>query len=65
MENNYADCVIRWKDTNETENVIISLKGYDNNNIFFVCDSEEDFMSLVNGNGEDFVIEKYNFIENI
>ena len=38
-----ASCLIQWKDTLEKENVLISLDGHDNDQIFFVCHSENEF----------------------
>ena len=38
-----ALCVIMWNDTKETEEVLISIDGHDNDHIFFVCNSEKEF----------------------
>lgn len=64
MEHNFADCTIQWRDTLDLEIAIISLNGTDNENIFFTCNSEEEFLELAKeDNGEDFRIIGYNFLE--
>lgn len=59
-EPHYADCIIRWCDTLETEEVRIAL-AIDSDNehgdeIFFYCDSINDLKSLTNKGKEDFTI---------
>lgn len=64
MKHNYADCTIQWRDTQDLEAAIISLNGTDNANIFFTCNSEEEFAELTKeDNGEDFRIISYDFLE--
>lgn len=46
-----AECVIQWKDTKEKENVLISLDGHDNDMIFFVCQTEKEFLELYKTDG--------------
>ena len=53
MEQKTANCVIQWKNTKEKENVLISLDGHDNDNIFFICDSEDEFFHLCKTDGFD------------
>ena len=56
-----ALCVIMWNDTKETEEVLISIDGHDNDHIFFVCNSEKEFKELCKtGFGEFEVIEYEN-----
>jgi len=59
-EPHYADCIIRWNDTLETEEVRIALAmDADNENdddIFFYCNTLEDLKSLVDKGKEDFTI---------
>lgn len=63
MINKRAECVIRWKDTDESESVIFSLDGTDNDGIFFVCHSEDEFMSLTEDTtGEDFDILEFKLL---
>lgn len=54
---------IRWKDDNRIEeHLMISLDGYDDDTVFFVCDSPEKFWELLEeNNGEDFIIEDFEF----
>ena len=55
-----ASCIIRWNDTKETEEVLISLDGHDNDQIFFVCLSEEEFNELCVTDGfGDFQVTEY------
>ena len=51
-----ASCIIRWNDTKETEKVIVSLDGHDNDQIFFVCKNTSEFNELLENKGEDFEI---------
>jgi len=60
FEPHYADCIIRWKDDYNTEEVRIALsmdatteKDVD---IFFYCDTLEDMKSLAEIGSEDFCI---------
>ena len=65
MEQTYrfAECSVVWNDTKEQENVTISLDGSDGDNIFFVCQSLEEFNQLTSDrNGEDFDIVDFGFI---
>lgn len=65
MEQTYrfAECSIVWNDTKEQEEVTISLDGSDSDNIFFVCQSMEEFNALTSdGNGEDFAIVDFGFV---
>jgi hypothetical protein len=60
---NVAECTIVWKDSGEKENVIISLDGSDNDGIFFVCNSEEEFAQLTeDSSGEDFDIVTFKIL---
>lgn len=62
-EHKRAWCTIRWKDTGEQENVIISLDGSDDDSIFFVCDSGEEFANLTeDSSGEDFDIVEFKIL---
>ncbi|WP_455658834.1 hypothetical protein [Phocaeicola faecalis] len=60
IEPHYADCIIRWYDTLETEEARIALAMDSNNEkddeIFFYCDSINDLKSLTNKGKEDFTI---------
>lgn len=60
IEPHYADCIIRWCDTLETEEVRIALAMDSNNEkddeIFFYCDSINDLKSLTSKGKEDFTI---------
>lgn len=60
---------IKWKDSGQEENVIISLTlGYvenskKDNEVFFYCDGEKELKNLMKkDNGEDFVVLKYHKI---
>ena len=57
---NYADCVIRWRDTLETEEARIALAmdsdTEKDDEIFFYCDSLDDLKSLADKGGEDFTV---------
>lgn len=59
-EPHYADCVIRWHDTLETEEVRIALSmdsdTEKDDEIFFYCDSLNDLKSLTDKGMEDFSI---------
>ena len=59
-EPHYADCVIRWRDTLETEEARIALamdSGTEKDDeIFFYCDSLDDLKSLANKGREDFTV---------
>lgn len=59
-EPHYADCIIRWNDTLETEEMRIALAMDSNtekdDGIFFYCDSLEDLKSLADTGKEDFTI---------
>lgn len=59
-EPHYMDCVIRWHDTLETEEVRIALSMDSNtekdDEIFFYCDSLNDLKSLADKGREDFSI---------
>ena len=59
-EPHYADCVIRWHDTLETEEVRIALSmdpdTEKDDEIFFYCDSLNDLKSLADKGREDFSI---------
>ena len=59
-EPHYADCVIRWHDTLETEEVRIALSMDSDterdDEIFFYCDSLNDLKSLADKGREDFSI---------
>lgn len=59
-EPHFADCIIRWRDTLETEEARIALAMHPDNEkddeIFFYCDSLSDLKSLVNQGNEDFSI---------
>lgn len=64
MEIIVADCLIQWKEGKKLEHVLMSIDGYDDDNIFFVCNSKEEFERLSkNGNGEDFNIIRYTYIK--
>ena len=56
----YADCVIRWRDTLETEEARIALAmdsdTEKDDEIFFYCDSLDDLKSLADKGGEDFTV---------
>lgn len=60
FEPHYADCVIRWHDTLETEEVRIALSmdsdTEKDDEIFFYCDSLSDLKSLADKGKEDFSI---------
>ena len=60
IEPHYADCIIRWYDTLETEEARIALAMDSNNEkddeIFFYCDSINDLKSLTNKGKEDSTI---------
>ena len=55
-----ADCVIRWRDTLETEEARIALAmdsdTEKDDEIFFYCDSLDDLKSLADKGGEDFTV---------
>lgn len=57
------DAVIRWKDEDETENVVIALHaddGESEDDVFFYCETPEGLRELVNPeNGEDFVVTSF------
>lgn len=65
-KHNFAHTTIRWKDDGKEEEVTFKLSPYNefadkaiDGQIFFYCDSEEDYKELVhNGynNGQDFFI---------
>ena len=59
-EPHYVDCVIRWRDTLETEEVRIALAmdsdTEKDDEIFFYCDSLDDLKSLADKGGEDFTV---------
>lgn len=59
-EPHYADCVIRWRDTLETEEARIALamgSGTEKDEeIFFYCDSLDDLKSLADKGREDFSV---------
>ena len=59
-EPHYADCVIRWRDTLETEEARIALAMDSNtekdDEIFFYCDSLDDLKSLTGKGREDFTV---------
>lgn len=59
-EPHYADCVIRWRDTLETEEVRIALAmdsdTEKDDEIFFYCDSLDDLKSLADKGREDFTV---------
>lgn len=63
-KHNYAHTTIQWKDDYSEEEVVISLKPYNERikdkldyGIFFYCESEEDFERLKHyENGEDFIV---------
>ena len=59
-EPHYADCVIRWRDTLETEESRIALamdSGTEKDDeIFFYCDSLDDLKSLADKGREDFTV---------
>ena len=59
-EPHYADCVIRWRDTLETEEARIALamdSGTEKDDeIFFYCDSLDDLKSLADKGREDFTV---------
>lgn len=60
----YKSCTIQFKDSCNTEDVLISIgtpNPWDDEDIFFTCDSIEDLNSLENpNNGEDFYIISIN-----
>ncbi len=63
VKHNLAECTIVWKDSGEEENVIISLDGSDNDGIFFVCQSAEEFANLTEDcSGEDFDIVTFKIL---
>lgn len=59
-EPHYADCIIRWHDTLETEEARIVLAmdsdTEKDDEIFFYCDSVNDLKSLADKGKEDFAI---------
>ena len=59
-EPHYADCVIRWRDTLETEETRIALAmdsdTEKDEDIFFYCDSLDDLKSLADKGKEDFTV---------
>lgn len=59
-EPHFADCAIKWKDTQETVEVRIFLSSgvYDeiDDEIFYYCDGLHDFIALVGSGVEDFTI---------
>jgi hypothetical protein len=63
-KHNYAHTIIMWKDDCSKEEVVISLKPYNerindkvDEGIFFYCENEEDYERLQHyDNGEDFVV---------
>lgn len=59
-EPHYADCVIRWRDTLETEETRIALAmdsdTEKDDGIFFYCDSLDDLKSLADKGKEDFTV---------
>lgn len=59
-EPHFADCAIKWKDTQETVEVRIFLSSgvYDeiDDEIFYYCDGLHDFIALVGSGVEDFII---------
>ena len=56
----YADCVIRWRDTLETEEARIALAmdsdTEKDDEIFFYCNGLDDLKSLADKGGEDFTV---------
>ena len=56
----YADCLIRWRDTLETEEVRIALAMDSDTEmdeeIFFYCDSINDLKSLADNGKGDFAV---------
>lgn len=59
-EPHYADCVIRWRDTQETEEARIALAmdsdTEKDEELFFYCDSLDDLKSLADKGREDFIV---------
>ena len=59
-EPHYADCVIRWRDTLETEEVRIALSMDSDtkmdDEIFYYCNGVDDLKSLEDKSMEDFTI---------
>lgn len=59
-EPHYADCVIRWRDDLETEDVRIALAMDSDTEmdeeIFFYCDSINDLKSLADNEKGDFAV---------
>jgi len=59
-EPHYADCVIRWRDTLETEEarIALAMDSYTEKDeeIFFYCDSLDDLKSLADKGKEDFTV---------
>ena len=59
-EPHFAECAIKWKDTQETVEVRIFLSSdvYDeiDDEIFYYCDGLQDFISLVGPGMEDFTL---------
>ena len=60
----YKMCTIKFLDDCSMEEVVISIGApypWDDDDIFFICDSVEDFNNLKNpNNGEDFYITSVN-----
>jgi hypothetical protein len=66
MNERFADCTIQWRDTLDLEIALISLDGTDNDDIFFCCNSYEEFQELCKEeNGEDFRIIAYDLTNEI
>lgn len=59
-EPNYADCLIRWKDSKETAEMKIALElnseSEMDDDVFFYVDSLSDLKSLTDEGVEDFVV---------
>ena len=57
------DAVIRWKDEEEPENVVIAMHpddGESDDGVFFYCESVDELRELLNpDNGEDFVVIEF------
>lgn len=65
---NAVSCTIVFKDSSKVEDVIIKLDTFVNeatdNEVFFYCNSVDEFKSLCDFSGEDFVVfDVYNLIE--
>jgi hypothetical protein len=60
--NEVLEATIKWKDTEETEEVNIAMHGDmgADDDIFFYCESTNDFRALLKpDNGEDFVVTEF------